>query len=57
MAALQQFRFQLGALRLAGAHIQRHMPALLPHVRRPLGPRYTLLLAPILPQVAVEKLW
>jgi CHAT domain-containing protein len=47
-AALQQFHFQLGALRHAGAHLQRHMPALIQRVQRPLATLYDLLLAPLL---------
>ena len=54
--ALQQFHFQLGALRHAGAHLQRHMPALIQRVQRPLATLYDLLLAPLLGYLGDRRL-
>jgi len=54
--ALQQFHFQLGALRHAGAHLQRHMPALIQRVQRPLATLYDLLVAPLLGYLGDRRL-
>ncbi len=54
--ALEQLDFQLGAVRHAGAHLQRHLPALLARVRRPLAQLYDLLLAPVLTVVGDRRL-
>lgn len=44
---LQQFHFQLGAVRHASALLQRHLPLLLQRVQRPLAQLYDLLLRPV----------
>jgi len=55
-AALDQFHFQLGALRHAGSHLQRHLPALIQRTQRPLAALYDLLLRPLMPLVGERRL-
>lgn len=54
--AIQQFHFQLGALRHATAQLQRHMPMLNERARRPLATLYDLLLAPLTPLLGDRRM-
>lgn len=54
--ALQQFHFQLGALRHGVGHLQRHLSTLIQRIQRPLADLYDLLLAPMLSSVGSRRL-
>jgi len=54
--ALQQFHFQLGAVRHAGALLQRHLPLLLRRIQRPLAQLYDLLLRPLQEKIGPRRL-
>lgn len=54
--ALQQFHFQLGAVRHAGALLQRHLPLLLQRIQRPLAQLYDHLLRPAQQMIGARRL-
>ena len=54
--ALAQLDFQLGAVRHAGARLQRHLSTLLARVQQPLVQLYDLLLAPVLAAAGDRRL-
>jgi CHAT domain-containing protein len=54
--ALQQFHFQLGAVRHASALLQRHLPLLLQRIQRPLAQLYDLLLRPLQKKIGERQL-
>ncbi|MFO7633711.1 MAG: CHAT domain-containing tetratricopeptide repeat protein, partial [Caldilinea sp.] len=54
--ALQQFHFQLGAIRYAGALLQRHLPLLLQRIQRPLARLYDLLVRPVQEMIDARRL-
>lgn len=54
--ALQQAHFQLGAVRHAGALLQRHLPLLLQRVQRPLAQLYDQLQRPVQKHIGERRL-
>jgi len=54
--ALQQFHFQLGAVRHASALLQRHLPLLLQRIQRPLAQLYDLLLRPLQEKIGERQM-
>lgn len=55
-ASLEQFRFQIGALRYGAERVRRHLPTLTARIRRHLEELYDLLLAPVEERIGARRL-